>query len=93
MPGAATAGEGKAAAEPRLKTASGAAAAAQQYEAQVAADKATLEYTQKALDDCNVVAPISGVVLERNVEVGDFVAAEGGRGAIANSDVAKSRSR
>lgn len=53
--------------------------------AQVAADEAALNFAQKALDDCEVVAPISGVILERNVEVGDFVAAEGGRGANANA--------
>lgn len=56
--------------------------------AQVAADEAALEFAQKALDDCEVLAPIDGVVLERNVEVGDFVAAEGGRGAMANSQFA-----
>ncbi|OWY71699.1 hypothetical protein B7486_08495 [cyanobacterium TDX16] len=55
--------------------------------AQVAADTAELEFAQKALTDCNVLAPISGVVLERNVEIGDFVAAEGGRGAIANAQL------
>lgn len=52
---------------------------------QVAADEAALSFAQKALDDCEVVAPIAGVILERNVEVGDFVAAEGGRGANANA--------
>jgi HlyD family secretion protein len=57
-------------------------------EAQLAADEAALEFAQKALDDCKVVAPIAGVVLERNVEVGDFVAAEGGRGANANAQFA-----
>ncbi|GMU84273.1 MAG: hypothetical protein AMXMBFR47_41430 [Planctomycetota bacterium] len=56
--------------------------------AQVAADEAALRWAQKALDDCEVVAPIAGVVLERNVEVGDFVAAEGGRGANANAQFA-----
>lgn len=53
--------------------------------AQVAADEAGLTFAQKALNDCEVVAPIAGVVLQRNVEVGDFVAAEGGRGANANA--------
>jgi RND family efflux transporter MFP subunit len=53
--------------------------------AQVAADEAALTFAQKALDDCEVRAPIAGVILERNVEVGDFVAAEGGRGANANA--------
>jgi len=62
--------------------------AMQEAESQVAANKAALDYAQKQLDDCQVVAPISGVVLERNVEVGDFVAAEGGRGANANAQFA-----
>lgn len=53
--------------------------------AAVAAAQALLNATQKALDDCEVTAPIAGVILERNVEVGDFVAAEGGRGANANA--------
>jgi len=57
-------------------------------EAQLQADRATLEFAQKALNDCEVVSPITGVVLTRNVEVGDFVAAEGGRGAIANAQFA-----
>lgn len=56
--------------------------------AQVAADTAALEYAQKALTDTEIIAPIAGVVLERNVEVGDFVAAEGGRGANANAQFA-----
>ncbi len=56
--------------------------------AQLAADEAALVFAQKALSDTQVVAPISGVVLERNVEVGDFVAAEGGRGANANAQFA-----
>jgi RND family efflux transporter MFP subunit len=56
--------------------------------AEVAAGEALLTQTQKLLDDCEVVAPISGVILERNVDVGDFVAAEGGRGAMANSQFA-----
>ncbi len=56
--------------------------------AQVAASKAALAAAEKMLQDCEVLAPISGVVLERSVEVGDFVAAEGGRGAMANSQFA-----
>ncbi|MCG3127975.1 MAG: Multidrug resistance protein MdtA [Phycisphaerae bacterium] len=56
--------------------------------AQVAAHTAALEFAQKALTDTEVIAPIAGVVLERNVEVGDFVAAEGGRGANANAQFA-----
>ena len=35
-----------------------------------------------------MVAPIAGVILERDVEVGDFVSAEGGRSAMANSQFA-----
>jgi len=62
--------------------------ALEEGQAQVEADRATLEYAQKSLDDCQVVAPIAGVVLTRNVEVGDFVAAEGGRGANANAQFA-----
>lgn len=54
-------------------------------EAMVAAAQAQLDAAQKSLDDCQVTAPITGVILERNVEVGDFVAAEGGRGANANA--------
>jgi len=57
-------------------------------QAQVEADRAVVEWAQKALTDCEVVAPIAGVVLTRNVEVGDFVAAEGGRGAMANAQFA-----
>lgn len=54
-------------------------------EAAVAADQAALASAQKFLGDTQVVAPIAGVVLTRNVEVGDFVAAEGGLGAQANA--------
>jgi len=53
--------------------------------AQVDAAKASLAFAQKTLNDCKVVAPIGGVILQRNVEVGDFVAAEGGIGANANA--------
>ncbi len=62
--------------------------AVEEAAAQVDAEQATLDFAQKALDDCEVVAPIAGVVLSRNVEVGDFVAAEGGRGAMANAQFA-----
>ncbi len=55
--------------------------------AQVTAGQAALDYAQKALTDCRVLAPITGVVLLRNVEVGDFVAAEGGLGANANAQL------
>lgn len=57
-------------------------------EGAVAMEQAALDYAQKQLNDCEVTAPIAGVVLERNVEVGDFVAAEGGRGANANAQFA-----
>ncbi len=56
-------------------------------QALVAASEAELAYADKVLSDCQVEAPIAGVMLERSVEVGDFVAAEGGRGAMANSQV------
>jgi HlyD family secretion protein len=59
-----------------------------QAEAQLNADKAAQVWAEKALRDTEVVAPIAGVILERNVEVGDFVAAEGGRGANANAQFA-----
>lgn len=62
--------------------------AVEEARAQVEADEAALQWAQKSLNDCEVVAPIAGVILERNVEVGDFVAAEGGRGAMANSQFA-----
>src|SRR5690606_8225607 len=53
--------------------------------AQVEQSQAALDWAEKVLRDCDVLAPIAGVVLERNVEVGDFVAAEGGLGANANA--------
>ena len=56
--------------------------------AQVAADRASLAFAEKTFHDCEVAAPISGVILTRNVEVGDFVAAEGGIGANANAQFA-----
>lgn len=56
--------------------------------AAVQAGEAALAAAQKALDDCRVLAPIAGVILERAVEVGDFVSAEGGRGANANAQFA-----
>ncbi len=62
--------------------------ALQEAEAQVSADQASLAFAEKTLRDCEVVAPIAGVVLTRNVEVGDFVAAEGGIGANANAQFA-----
>jgi HlyD family secretion protein len=62
--------------------------AVREAEAAVNMGQATLDFAQKGLNDCEVTAPIAGVVLERNVEVGDFVAAEGGRGMIANAQFA-----
>lgn len=62
--------------------------ALEEAEAQVAMDQASLASFQKMLSDTEVVAPIAGVVLERTVEVGDFVAAEGGRGMVANAQLA-----
>ncbi len=56
--------------------------------AAVQAAEAALDYAEKVLRDCRVEAPIPGVILTRDVEVGDFVAAEGGRGAMANSQFA-----
>jgi len=55
--------------------------------AQLAADQAALDFMNKQLLDTKVLAPIAGVVLERNVNVGDFVAAEGGRGAMSNAQL------
>jgi len=55
--------------------------------AQVAADEASLAFMDKMLVDTKVLAPIDGVILERNVNVGDFVAAEGGRGAMSNAQL------
>ncbi|HKQ46790.1 MAG TPA: efflux RND transporter periplasmic adaptor subunit [Phycisphaerae bacterium] len=59
--------------------------ALEEAKAQAAADEAALAWAQKALTDCDVIAPIAGVILQRDVEVGDFVAAEGGRGMMANA--------
>ncbi len=57
-------------------------------QAKYEADQAALTEAQWRLDWCNVTAPVTGVVLDRNVEVGDFVAAEGGFGGMANSQFA-----
>lgn len=67
-------------------TATAAAAAA---EAEVAAAEAILRLWQKRVDDCAIRAPIGGVILERNAQVGDFIAAEGGRGANANAQLVR----
>lgn len=56
-------------------------------EAELKAAEAVLRFRQKRLDDCAIRAPISGVVLERNAQVGDFLAAEGGIGANANAQL------
>lgn len=58
-------------------------------ESELAAAEATLRLLQKRLDDCAILAPIEGVILERNAQVGDFVAAEGGRGANANAQLVR----
>lgn len=57
----------------------------EEADADVKKNEALLAWSEKILRDCSVMAPIAGVILERNVEVGDFVAAEGGLGANANS--------
>jgi RND family efflux transporter MFP subunit len=62
-------------------------AAVQVREAEVRAAAAVVVQRQKRLDDCDIKSPISGVVLERNAQVGDFLAAEGGRGANANAQL------
>lgn len=62
-------------------------AARQVTAADLAAAEAQLRLLQKRLDDCNITAPIGGVILERNAQVGDFLAAEGGRGANANAQL------
>ncbi len=56
-------------------------------EAELEGAEATLRVFQKRLDDCAIRAPISGVILERNAQVGDFLAFEGGRGANANAQL------
>jgi RND family efflux transporter MFP subunit len=56
-------------------------------EAELAATQALLAVSQKRLDDCAITSPLDGVVLERNAQIGDFLAAEGGRGANANAQL------
>lgn len=67
--------------------AASAVAAVSAAESDVEAARAVGRVWQKRLDDCAIRAPIAGVVLERNAEVGDFLAAEGGRGANANAQL------
>lgn len=55
--------------------------------AELKSAESILRLWQKRLDDCEIRAPISGVVLERNAQIGDFLAAEGGRGANANAQL------
>ncbi len=55
--------------------------------AELRSAESVLRLWQKRLDDCEIRAPISGVVLERNAQIGDFLAAEGGRGANANAQL------
>lgn len=57
------------------------------FESDLKASESVLRLRQKLLDDCAIRAPIAGVVLERNAQVGDFLAAEGGRGANANAQL------
>lgn len=78
-----------AAAEMARATIGSAEAAVQMARADLSATEATLRLLQKRLDDCDIRAPIAGVILERNAQVGDFVAAEGGRGAQANAQLAR----
>jgi HlyD family secretion protein len=47
----------------------------QQAEAQVQSDEATLQNTKVQLSYCTIYAPINGVVISRNVDVGQTVAA------------------
>lgn len=54
-------------------------------EAAVAAAEAVRDQELKRVNDCRVLAPITGVVLERSANVGDYVTEGGGRGGIANS--------
>ncbi|NOT00837.1 MAG: HlyD family efflux transporter periplasmic adaptor subunit [Phycisphaerales bacterium] len=58
-------------------------------QAEADAAGAGLRQLQQRLDDCAIRAPIPGVILERNAQVGDFLAAEGGRGANANAQLVK----
>ncbi|HRX86257.1 MAG TPA: efflux RND transporter periplasmic adaptor subunit [Phycisphaerae bacterium] len=64
-----------------------AAASVKMSGAQLEASKSVLRVWQKRLDDCAIRAPIAGVILERNAQVGDFLAAEGGLGANANAQL------
>lgn len=64
-----------------------AAANVEMTASQSTAAESVLAVAQKRLDDCAIRAPISGVILERNAQVGDFLAAEGGLGANANAQL------
>lgn len=64
-----------------------AAASAKAARSDLEAARSILRVTQKRFDDCAIRAPISGVILERNAQVGDFLAAEGGIGANANAQL------
>jgi len=64
-----------------------AATAVEIARADLDAAQAALTFAQKRLDDCTIRAPIGGVILERNAQLGDFLAAEGGRGANANAQL------
>lgn len=77
----------KAALDVALATEKSRATAIQLSEADRQGSEAGLRMLQKRLDDCAIRAPISGVVLQRNAQVGDFLAAEGGRGANANAQL------
>lgn len=66
-----------------------AAIAVEVNQAEAEGADAALRLLQQRLDDCAIRAPIAGVILERNAQVGDFLAAEGGRGANANAQLVK----
>ncbi len=76
-----------AAVEVAVAAADSARASVQMARTEREAADAVLRVWQKRLDDCAIRAPIGGVVLERNAQVGDFLAAEGGRGANANAQL------
>lgn len=77
----------KAALDAARSAAASATATVEWSKAELSASEAVLRVLQKRVDDCAIRAPIGGVVLERNAQVGDFLAAEGGRGANANAQL------